>query len=111
MKYLPIGVATAVIVAFQIGCTYVLMTRSQPVDEIFVDHVQQIVYDGEVVRADVGRAWVSGAEARSVGDTETRTVARLVLTREATVTLHKQLAELLAVVRRPPVRAEPDAAL
>lgn len=104
-KYLPLALATAAIVATQITCTFVVVRDDERVNEVFVDHVQQLVYDGQVVRADLGRAWVADAERPTPGETETRTVGRLVLTRDATLELHQRLAELLAVVHRPP--AEP----
>ena len=96
-KYVPLALATAALVATQIACALAIV-QTRAVEEVFVDHIQQIVYDGQVVRADLGRAWVGDAQALAPGETETRTVARLVLTRDATVGFHRQLAELLRAV-------------
>lgn len=97
MKHAPLYLSAAAIIATQIACTYALMNREP--DEVFVDHIRQIVYDGEVVRADLGRGWAS--EDGEPGSTESRVVGRLILTRDATLTLHRQLADLLSVAREP----------
>lgn len=94
MKHLPLALATVAIVATQIACTFAI-TRSRHVDELFVDHVQQVVYDGEVIRVDLGRKWVSNADGSTGPSLDKRVVGHLVLTREATAMLNQHLARLL----------------
>ena len=93
MKHLPLAFATVAIVAAQIACTFAII-RSRAADELFVDHVQQVVYDGEVVRVDLGRKWLSGADESKGPALESHVVGRLVLTRGATAMLHKHLGDL-----------------
>jgi hypothetical protein len=47
-KYLPFAAATAAIIATQIGCTYYLARETRTT---YVDRVEKIAYDGEVIRA------------------------------------------------------------
>lgn len=90
-KYLPLALATAAIIATQIACAFAVV-KSRDVT-LFVDDIDQIVYDGQVVRADLRRAWVNE------GQTETELVGRLVLTKDATLRLHNDLAQILAARR------------
>lgn len=79
MKQLPIALATAAIVVTQIACTYVIV-QERPTGQIFVEHVDQVVYDGQVVSANL-----HGGSAD-----------RVVLTRQAALGFLRELAVLFA---------------
>lgn len=96
-KHLPLVIATLAIVSAQIACAYAVMRPREAV--LFVDDVSQIVYDGQVVRADLRRAWVN-----ENAQTETEIIGRVVLTRDAATRLHGDLAQVLSTRRN----AAPD---
>lgn len=83
MRKLPLAIATAAVIATQIACTLWLSRQPQ---EVVVDQVPPLVYDGKVIRAELRH--------------ETHTVGRLALTEGATIQLHEGLLDLLAAQAR-----------
>jgi hypothetical protein len=99
-----IAAGIAAVIVAQVICTLYLRRAMTSSDEIFSDHVQQMLYDGAVVRIDFGRGRVANPEARSPGPTQDLTAARIVITADGAEQLYQNLARLRAAAH---ARASP----
>lgn len=96
MKNLPLALATAAIVATQIACTY-YETRTRPV-EVFADHAQQVYFDGDTVRVDLGRKRLQVEKP----EIESTTVIHLELSQSAAFALHAHLSNVISASAQKP---------